>query len=190
MRQDLEVGGHRAGQPGMVIRRHPATGQRHLDELTWGLLPHDTLDRMTAPRPIYARAETVATLPFFRDAFAKRRALVPADMYIQRATRGPVEGQRHAISRIDKQPMAWAGLWEGYRDADGQIIRSYCVITVEAAGAVAEIHDRMPLMLERDDWAIWLGEQPGDLDDLLKPRHTELLQCRALARPKSPASRH
>jgi putative SOS response-associated peptidase YedK len=78
------VGG--PGRQGRVIRLHPKTGQRHLDWLTWGLLPHDTADLHSAPRPIHARAETVPDLPMFADAFRRRRAIVPATEYFQRKT--------------------------------------------------------------------------------------------------------
>ena len=148
-RDDAEIGAG-PGRPGRVIRVHPQTRARHMDWLTWGLLPHDTRDPATAPRPIHARAETLAELPMFADAFRRRRGIVPADEYYQRRTRGGPD-QRFAISRSDGQPMAIAGLWDAYVWPNGQIERTYCIITIEAVGATAEIHDRMPLALEEID---------------------------------------
>lgn len=162
------------GRPGQVIRLHPQTGKRHLDWLTWGLLPNGTEHPDSAPKPIHARAETVAELPLFIDAFRRRRAIVPATEYYQRRTIGE-PGQRYAIARRDGQPLAIAGLWEAFRRPDGQIVRTYCIITVAAAGAVAEIHDRMPLVLEEPDWAVWLGEAAGDPTALLQPPAGDVL---------------
>jgi len=128
------------GLPGRVIRLHPKTGARHMDWVTWGLLPHDTSDPLKAPRPIHARAETVADPPMFADAFRRRRAIVPANEYYQRRTRGSPD-QRFAIVRQDGQPTAIAGPWEAYVWPDGRVERTYCIITVEAFGVAAEIHD-------------------------------------------------
>jgi putative SOS response-associated peptidase YedK len=171
------------GRPGQVIRLHPRTRERHMDWLTWGLLPHDTRHPGSSPRPIHARAETVAELPIFADAFRRRRALVPATEYYQRRTIGePL--QRYVITRGDGQPMGIAGLWESYVWPDKRIERTYCIITVEATGAVAEINDRMPLVLEQADWPLWLGEMAGDPTPLLRPRSDDMLVVRLVHRRK------
>jgi SOS response associated peptidase (SRAP) len=120
MPSDLDTGTtHGQGRPGSVIRRNPKTGQRHLDDLVWGLLPHDTEDPNTAPRPINARAETVATHPMFASAFRDRRAIVAMSVYYQRQTIGGSK-QVFAISRRDGEPMGIAGLWEAFRWPDGR----------------------------------------------------------------------
>ena len=111
---DLEDQGK--GKRGWVVRRNPATGERQVDELFWGLLPHGTKNPATAPRPINARAETVADHPMFSGAFRERRAIVPATVYYQRSTRRG--SGRFAISRKDGRPMAFAGLWESFRWPD------------------------------------------------------------------------
>lgn len=174
--EELQIGAG-PGRGGQVIRAHPGTGARRLDWLTWGLLPHGTPNPDTAPRPTHARAETVAELPMFADAFRHRRAIVPAAEYYQRRSRGGPD-QRFAIFRQDGQPMAIAGLWESYVAPDGTIERTYCIITVEATGAVAEIHDRMPLVLEEKDWPRWLGETPGDPTRLMHPPASDRLVLR------------
>jgi putative SOS response-associated peptidase YedK len=101
----------RPGALGWVIRRNPQTGKRHMDELSWGLLPRDTRHPESAPRPTHARAETVATLPMFADAFRSRRAIIPATEYFERNTKGTKGGQRFAISRRDGKP--WRSLGSG-----------------------------------------------------------------------------
>jgi putative SOS response-associated peptidase YedK len=144
--------------------------------MAWGLLPHDAIDPHNAPRPIHARAETVQELPMFAGAFRRRRAIVPADTYNLKATKGE-PGARFIVSRVDGNPMAWAALWESYAWGDQRIERTYCVITVEADPVIAPWHDRMPLVLEPEDWALWLGEEKGDPATLLRPNVEGALRC-------------
>jgi putative SOS response-associated peptidase YedK len=190
---DKDQGGHDfgsgagPGRPAQVVRLHPTTGQRHLDWLTWGLLPHGTANPGDAPRPIHARAETVAELPMFADAFRRRRAIVPASEYFQKRTIGE-PAERYAVSRRDGQPMAIAGLWEAFRRSDGEITRTYCIITIPAVAAIAEIHDRMPLVLDEPDWAVWLGEAPGDPMSLLRPPADDVLVLRPIRGRRSAAT--
>lgn len=175
---DLDAGAaHGRGQPGMVLRYNPKTGQRHLDELIWGLLPHDTPDPDTALRPINARAETVATHPLFASAFRARRAIIPMSVYCQRRRTGGSK-EVFAVSRKDGEPMAVAGLWEAFRWPDGVLTRTYCIITTEANSVISPIHDRMLLVLEKADWPLWLGEVPGDPSLLLRSTAPEILQCK------------
>ena len=186
--EDRESGGLSIGagpgRPGQVIRLHPQTRQRRLDWLTWGLLP----PAMALAGGIHARAETVADLPLFANAFRHRRALVPAAAYYQRRTIGGA-GERFAIARPDGQPLAIAGLWEAFRRSDGEIARTYCIITVAARGVIAEIHDRMPLVLDEPDWPVWLGEVLGDPVALLDPPAAYRLVLRPLHGGKSRAAR-
>jgi putative SOS response-associated peptidase YedK len=177
------------GRPGQVIRLHPKKGQRHLDWLTWGLMPRAGGNPDGAAAPIHARAETVAELPVFAAAFRHRRAIVPAAEYFQRRTIG-APGQRYAIARRDGRPLAIAGLWEAFRRPDGEIVRTYCIITVAATGAIAAIHDRMSLVLEEPDWPLWLGETPGDPAALLQPPAEEVLVLRQLHGTTLSATRH
>jgi len=159
------------GRQAQVIRRHPTTGQRHMDLLTWGLVPAGMAGTADAPRPIHARAETVAELPMFADAFANRRAIAPADQYFLRSG----AGARYAVKRRDGLPLAMAALWEAYPAPGGGMVRTYCIITVPANATVSPIHDRMPLVLEQADWPLWLGEEPGDPAALLRPSAGDVL---------------
>jgi putative SOS response-associated peptidase YedK len=153
-----------------------------------GLLPRGTKNPEAAPRPINARAETVVDHPMFAGAFRQRRAIVPATVYYQRRTRGG-SGQSFAISRRDDRPMAFAGLWEAFKWPNGEITRSYCVITTEASEPVASIHHRMPVLLEEEDWPVWLGEQPGDVLALLHAAAADVLQCQPVRGKTRAASR-
>jgi putative SOS response-associated peptidase YedK len=165
-------------QDGPVIRRHPTTGARNLDLLRWGLLPHWVRgDPKKTRQPINARAETVATAPMFRDAFRVRRCIVPIDGFYEwqvlPALSGPGGKQPHAVARKDGAIMALAGLWEGWRSPEGEVIRSYAVITTTAIDALGHLHERMPVVLEPEDWAAWLGEVDADPAALLRPSSAE-----------------
>ena len=155
-----------------VVRLHPETRARHLDLLRWGLVPHWAKDLKSVRQPINARAETAATAPMFRDALARRRCLVPADVFYEwQATDGAK--LPFAIARADGQPMAFAGLWEGWRGADGTVLRSYTIVTTTANAPLRPIHERMPVILEHADWPAWLGETEGDPAALLRPSKAE-----------------
>jgi hypothetical protein len=144
-------------EPSAVVRRHPQTGERHLDLLTSGLLPYWTKEPAKARRPINARSETAATSGMFKDALARRRCLVPADAFYEWKV---IEGgkQPYAIAREDGQPMAFAGLRENFRWLDETVTRSFAILTTTPNAEMVELHDRMPVILERQDWPIWLGE--------------------------------
>lgn len=155
-------------QSAIVVRRHPETGERHLDLLKWGLLPHWMKEPEKALRPINARAETIASSGMFRGALTQRRCLVPADAFYEWKA---IEGgkQPYAIARQDGQPMAFAGLWEGFRWPSGEVTRTFTIVTTKANADVAELHDRMPVILELADWPAWFGEVDGNPTDLLRP---------------------
>jgi putative SOS response-associated peptidase YedK len=155
-------------QDAMVVRRHPETGARRLDVLRWGLVPHFTKDLKAAPKPINARAETVATSGLFRGAFAARRCIVPAGLFYEWQKVGEVK-QPYAIARSDGSPLAFGGIWEGWRSPDGEVLRTFAIITTPANREMSTLHDRMPLVLEEPDWCLWLGEDDGDAAELLRP---------------------
>jgi putative SOS response-associated peptidase YedK len=144
------------------------TPTRQLRVVSWGLVPSWAKDRSTQSRMFNARAETVATANAFRNAYAKRRCLVPADgWYEWRAGDG---GPKQPLFMVpaDGHPIAFAGLYEFWGER-GQTITTSTIITVDSNGALAEVHDRMPLVLPRDGWARWLDPQVDDPADLLNP---------------------
>ena len=162
-------------QDALVVRRHPGTGGRHLDVLRWGLVPYFTKDLASARKPINARAETVASSGMFREAFARRRCLVPAMAFYEWKP-APGGKQPFAIARTDAQPMALAGLWEGWRSPDGETLRTFAIVTTDANMSLRELHDRMPVVLEPADWPVWLGEAEGDPRELLIPANESVLR--------------
>jgi putative SOS response-associated peptidase YedK len=158
-------------QAGLVLRRNPQTGTRHLDVLRWGLVPRWAKDASGAARLINARAETLTEKPSFREAFRKRRCLVPMDGFYEWA-QDMTPKQPFAVALRNGAPMAVAGLWEGWQQPDGTWLRTYSVITCAAAGRQALLHPRMPVILPPEDWSAWLGEaeMPEErLPELLRP---------------------
>lgn len=155
-------------QDALVLRRHPETGERHLDLLRWGFIPSSTKDLTTLPMPINARAESVARNAMFRESFARRRCLVPAGAFYEwRAVR---DGrQPYAIARADGAPLALAGIWSRWNAPSGEVIRSFAILTTAANATMRVLHHRMPVIIEEPDWPAWLGEGRGDPLALLRP---------------------
>jgi len=156
-----------------LIRLHPETRARHLGLLRWGLVPHWAKDPKSVRQPINARAETLATSAMFRDALERRRCLVPADVFYEWQA---ADGAKlpFAVARADGDPMVFAGLWEGWRGSDGTVIRSFTIVTTNANAVLRPIHERMPVILERAAWPVWLGEEEGDPTAVLRPSSAEL----------------
>ena len=133
----------------------PQTGQPVEGLLRWGLIPH-FCEKRPDFAPIHARAETVAEKEWFRDAYRRRRCVVPMNSFFQKDP----GGKRHAISRRDGQPFGIAGIWENWRDPlTGKWERTFAVVTVPANELVAQIHDRMLAILANDLFARWLSER-------------------------------
>jgi putative SOS response-associated peptidase YedK len=159
-----------------VIRENHDTGERVLGLLRWGLIPHGCTDPDGGRKPINARAESVAQLPTFRGAYAKRRCIIPVDCFFEwRAVEGARAKQPFAIAMRDRTPFALGGLWENCRDPQsGDWIRTVAIITVPSNELIAQIHDRMPLILPKNAYEHWLGDEP-DPHDLLMPFPADLM---------------
>lgn len=165
------------GQEHLIIRQEPKTGKRTLDRLWWGLIPSWAKDPMGGQRPINAKAETVASLPSFRDAYKRRRCLLPIDNFFEW---GAVKGepkQPYALAMQDGRPFALAGIWESWRTpGTDEIVRTFCIITCPANALMSTIHDRMPVILARGDYGRLLSTLEPDPRDLLVPYHAELMR--------------
>ncbi|MBA2489196.1 MAG: SOS response-associated peptidase [Chloroflexi bacterium] len=139
---------------------------RLVERHRWGLIPTWAKDRRSGARRINARAETVADSPSFRAAFRKRRCIVPADGFYEWRMTDTVRQPWH-IRRRDSQPMAMAGLWSVWRDAQNGVWMPSCsVITTTAVPRLAALHDRMPVLLEGDIWSAWLSADANPYDIL------------------------
>jgi putative SOS response-associated peptidase YedK len=158
------------GQDALVVRYNPDNEMRHLDPLFWGLIPAWSKDPAKDRKPINARAETIATSPMFKTAFARRRCLVPAEAFFewQRLDDGKHK-QAYAIARADQRILTLAGIWSGYKGEGGAITRSFAIVTTAANSLMSPVHDRMPVVIEPEDWPLWLGESSGNASTLMRP---------------------
>lgn len=155
-------------------------GERRLRLARFGLVPHWAKDAKIGTRFLNARVETVAETPAFRDAFARHRCLVVADGFYEWHTEGKVKIP-HWFHLPDRRLFAFAGLWAVWRGDGGDVLRTCTIVTTDASPALAGIHDRQPVILERDDWAAWLdrGERdPGAVRHLLRPSEPDVLTLR------------
>ena len=151
--------------------------RRYLSDLRWGLIPSWAKDPKVGDRMINARAESLADKPAYERAFRRHRCLVPAEGFYEWQRRGSRK-QPMFIHRRDGEPMAFAGLWAAWRDANGEWLRSCAIVTTNANNTVAPLHDRMPVVLEERDWDCWLDPGSGDVDalrHLLQPASDDLL---------------
>jgi putative SOS response-associated peptidase YedK len=158
-----------------------SNGTRKLRALRWGLVPSWAKDPRIGARLINARSETLKQKPAFRSLIGTRRALIPVSgFYEWRRPQpdSPTVKQPFYFLRADGAPLVFAGLWDIWRDAEGQPIRSCTIITTAANKTMAPIHHRMPVVLPRDAWDQWLHPGPVDgrrLAELLAPAPDDLL---------------
>ena len=159
-------------------------GSRRLGTLRWGLVPH--WSRTGKSGPINARAETIDEKPSFRDAFARRRCVIPADGFYEWRT-DPATGVKtpYYIHRRDGRPMAFAGLWESWRSTDdGDALYTCTIVTTAADGFLVDLHPRMPVVLDGDEVAEWLYVEREDTDGLghlLEPHGADALDAHAVS---------
>jgi putative SOS response-associated peptidase YedK len=155
-----------------VVRFDAKHGERVLQTVHWGLIPSFATDRRIAWRTINARAETVDTMRSFRTGFAKRRCLVVASGFFEWRKLGKKK-YPYAIARADHGLLGLAGLVENWKDPEtGEWLRSCTIITTTPNELVAQLHDRMPVIIAPEDYSLWLGEVPSEaaeLKALLKP---------------------
>ncbi|MCG8586183.1 MAG: SOS response-associated peptidase [Pirellulales bacterium] len=158
-------------------------GSREAATFRWGLVPFWAKDPAIGNRMINARAETVATKPAYRAAFKRRRCLVLADGFYEWQKQGKAK-QPFFMHMDDDGPFALAGLWERWGKDDDEAIESCTIITTEPSPLLADIHDRMPVILEESDHELWLDpdfENYEYLGSMLRP----FLDERLVAEPVS-----
>ncbi|MGY0712171.1 SOS response-associated peptidase [Azospirillum argentinense] len=168
-------------QPVPAVRREE--DGRHLVTLRWGLVPFWADDPSIGARLINARGETLAEKPSFREAFRKRRCLVPVDGFYEWKAEGKRK-QGYAIRRRDRAPFAFAGLWERWNGPKGgpalaEPVETLTIVTTTANAVLKPLHDRMPVILDETDWDLWLDPAAPlpVLEGLLKPAPDALLEA-------------
>jgi putative SOS response-associated peptidase YedK len=164
-----------------IVRRTRDGAGRELALVRWGLIPHWAKDEKAGNRMINARAEGIRNKPAFRDAFLRRRCLVPADGFYEWKKIGRTR-QPWLIRRRGGGLLAFAGLWEVWRDPHGQSRHSCTIVTGPANELVADLHDRMPVILAPDDIGRWLEADPDEAGALLRPCPAAWLECFPVSR--------
>jgi putative SOS response-associated peptidase YedK len=144
-------------------------GKRVCEAMRWGLIPAWSKDGSVGTT-FNARAESLREKPTFRDAWRKgQRCLIVVSGFYEWRKR---DRQAHAVMMADGASLVMAGLWEEWVSPDGEVVGTCTVITTEANAAMAQIHDRIPVILDKADWPKWLGEAAApeaELYALLKP---------------------
>lgn len=153
------------------VCRASSDGGRELAGVRWGLVPGWAKSVDDRYRMINARAETIASKPAFRSSFRHRRCLVPVDGYYEWKALGKRK-QPYFIHMRDESPFFLAGLWDRWEKSDDGPLDSFAIVTTEAGEVSAEVHDRMPLILDAADHARWLDTgvtSALELEPLLRP---------------------
>lgn len=165
----------------LIVRIDPRDREREVVMARWGLIPFWMKEKPKVPH-INARVESVDRLPLFREAFAKRRCLIPATGFYEWQKREDGK-QPYRFRRKDLEPFAFAGIWEFARLA-GEELLSAAMIVGEPNPLAGDIHDRMPVMLMPQDYDRWLdpGSSAAELKALLKPYDPDLMEAYAVSR--------
>jgi putative SOS response-associated peptidase YedK len=157
---------------------------RVLDRFRWGLVPFWAKDPKIGSRMINARSESVAEKPAYRGALGSRRCLIPASGFYEWKRRGEEKIPTY-VHRADGRPFAMAGLWERWSAPDDHTLHTCAILTTRASEFMADIHDRMPVILTPDQERAWLDSalgDPGELVSLLQPYEADDLAAYPVSR--------
>lgn len=161
-------------QPVLAI---PNDGRQRADFFIWGLIPSWAKDPSIGNRLINARGETLAEKPSFRGSYKYKRCLILADgFYEWKVQPGTKTKVPYFIHMKDRQPFAFAGLWDEWNSPDGSQLRSCTIVTTAPNDFMSSIHNRMPVILPSDAYTKWLDTTPQSrekLDPLIKPYPAE-----------------
>lgn len=166
------------GQDIAVVRQDKEQPVRKLLQMRWGLIPSWTTDPSVGYKMINARSETAATMASFSEPLRLRRCLIPADGFYEWKREGKAK-LPFCFTLADESVFAFAGIWERWKSPQGQWIKSCSILTTTANELVRDIHDRMPVILARENYDLWLD--PGftkvpELHPLLKPYSAEAMR--------------
>lgn len=153
----------------LAVRESP--GGREMTFFRWGLVPSWAKDTSIGVRLINARSETVAEKPAFREAFRRRRCIIPADGFYEWQRAGGRKRPFFFLMR-DESPFGFAGLWERWEGGGGEVVDSCTILTTEANELLRPVHDRMPVILHPADYELWLDADVRKFDlvkEVLRP---------------------
>ncbi|MFL6232278.1 MAG: SOS response-associated peptidase [Thermoanaerobaculia bacterium] len=154
-------------QAAAVVRVTEPGAPRHLDLLKWGLIPYWAKEASIGNRMINARSEGVAEKPAYRSSFKKKRCLVAADGFYEWKKEGKAK-QPYLIRRKDHKPFGFAGLWSAWRDQEhgGQLVETFTILTTSPNDLMRPLHDRMPVILSKENFDLWLDPKMEDAEKL------------------------
>jgi putative SOS response-associated peptidase YedK len=162
-----------------VIRQNPKEPVRELSLFRWGLVPSWAKDPSVAARLINARSETAGTKPAFSDALKFRRCLVPADGFYEWQKTGKGK-QPYCFEINDGELFAFAGLWDRWNHVKGKPLGTFSILTTTPNSVTSSVHDRMPVIVNRDSYDLWLDPGMKDVaavSELLRPFDARQMRC-------------
>ncbi len=167
----------------LALRQSPRFGSKEFTCLKWGLVPFWAEDSSIGNRMINARSETAPEKPSFRDAFKKRRLLIPASGFFEWKKDEEGAKQPYYISRKDGQPFSLAGLWERW-EKSGSPLETCTILTTDPNRVVEPLHNRMPVIIPPGSFEKWLdpASDPAGLLEMLKPSPPEEMTAHPVSR--------
>ena len=166
-----------------VIRQDAREPVRRASLLRWGLVPNWTKDVIVGASMINARSETAAEKPAFKELLQRRRCLIPADGFYEWRKTGKSK-QPYCFEMMHREPFAFAGLWDNWRTLDGTALETYTILTTTPNQLLADVHDRMPVILPSASYDRWLDPGFRDLaaiTEMLKPYDAEQMRRYAVS---------
>lgn len=166
-------------------------GERKLVRMRWGLIAHDAPDVRDAKPHIHARAESIDVKPTFREAFARRRGLIFVSSFNEGEELSPTKTAQYVLTPTDDRLIAIAVIWNHWRKDGEPSLLTFAMVTTPANELIGTITDRMPALVEIEDWPKWLGEvsaSPEELKSLLRPS-TRALKMQAAATKSPPPAK-
>lgn len=158
-------------QPVLTVRREHGEKVRRFTTMRWGLIPHWAKDASIGTRTLNARSESITETPAFRDSILTKRCLIPADGFYEWIAMGQVK-QPYCFEVGEGDVFALAGLWDEWKSPRGEVIESCTIVTTTPNSLVADMHDRMPVIVPADKYGIWLDPDVNDFEairEILKP---------------------
>jgi len=162
----------------VTIRQDASKPVRTLSTMRWGLVPSWAKDTSMGYKTINARAETVATTASFREPFKSQRCLIPADGFYEWQRNGKAK-QPYCFKVNDGEVFALAGLWDKWRNPEGEVIESCTILTTTPNSLLSDIHDRMPVILSPENYDLWLDPEfrnTASVSEMLRPFDPTLMR--------------
>ena len=161
-----------------IIRQDPKEPVREMSFVRWGLIPSWAKDSSVAAKMINARSETASMKPAFRDALKSRRCLIPADAFYEWKRIGKSK-QPYCFEVNEGGLFAFAGIWDRWKNASGNAVETFSILTTTPNAVTAVVHDRMPVILDLDSYDLWLDpgmKDVGLVSELLKPCNAKIMR--------------